>query len=111
MSLPDLRMTESETPRLSGTCRALFVGPNPRIKRDLTPMLSHHAPGLLAQEIASYPSRQELAGTLKDQQPTLCFLDVLSDQRLALALIVDLLKLSPKPTVVAVLRSEDPRLI
>jgi pilus assembly protein CpaE len=104
-------MTDSETPRLSGTCRALFLGPNPKIRRDLTPMLAHYAPGLSAQELVSYPSRQDLAGTLKHHQPTLCFLDVLSDQHVALPLIGDLLKLNPKLPVIAVLGTKDADLI
>ena len=101
----------AETLKLNGNWKALFVGPNTKIRRELTPLLAPHFVALTGQDVEHYPTIGELAEVLRMHSPNLCFLDLISDNSAALAVIPDLLRLKPDLPIIAVMSGNNPDLI
>lgn len=101
----------AETLKLNGNWKALFVGPNLKIRRELTPLLSPHFAAFSAHELACYPTAGQLAEVFRSQTPNLCFLDAISDRDAALGVIPDILRVKTGMPIVAVMSGNDPDLI
>lgn len=104
-------MPQPEAARISGNWKALFVCPNPKIVKELGPLLHHFLPAFTSHEVSSYPTRHQIADLLAAQQPSLCFLEVSEPPERGLALIPELLRIDPKLPIVVVLSSNDPELV
>ena len=96
-------MSQPESTRISGNWKAIFIGPNPQIRRDLTPLLGSHIQSLSVVDLNTYPSRQQLISTLATQNPNLCFVEVGANQELGVSLVSEVHRVSPKLPVVVVL--------
>jgi len=100
-----------ETLRLAGNWKALFVGPNTKIRRELTPLLALHFAAFSAEDLEVYPSLNELGDAFRKHTPNLCFLDTTSDRDAALAVMQDILRAKSGMPVIAILSGNDPDLI
>ncbi len=94
--------------KINGNWKALFIGPNTKIRRELTPLLAPSFAAFAGHDIGQYPDHAELAGILRQHAAGLCFLDVSSDPNAALAVIGDLVRLKPGMPIIAVLSGNDP---
>lgn len=103
--------TVADTLKLNGNWKALFVGPNTKIRRELTPLLAPHFAAFAGHDLDHYPTIGQLVDTFRTQQPNLCFLDVISDKNAALGVIQDILRAKPGIPLIAVLSGNDPDLI
>ena len=101
----------AETLKLNGNWKALFVGPNTKIRRELTPFLAPHFAAFTGHDVESYPTIGQLGDAFRAQQPNLCFLDVMSDRSAALAIIPDIVRVGPGIPIIAVLSGNNPDLI
>jgi len=101
------RQMSQDAAKLHGNWKALFLCPNERIVRDLTPLLSRHLPGFSSQDLKTFPSRQQVADVLASR-PSFCLLEVSDPPDLSLSLIPELLRVDPKLPIVAVLAKNDP---
>jgi pilus assembly protein CpaE len=101
----------AETLKLSGNWKALFVGPNTKIRRELSPLLSPHFAAFTGHDLEIYPTIGQLAEAFRAQELNLCFLDLISDRNAALGVIPDLLRLKPGLPIIAVLSGNDSDLI
>ncbi len=101
----------AETLRINGNWKALFVGPNTKIRRELTPFLAPRFAAFAGHDLEVYPTVGQLVETFRIQQPNLCFLDVMSDRNAALAVIPDILRVKPGIPIIAVMSGNDPDLI
>src|SRR5271165_1516949 len=101
----------AETLKINGNWKALFVGPNTKIRRELTPFLAPRFAAFAGHDLEIYPTVGQLVETFRIQQPNLCFLDVMSDRSAALAAIPDILRVKPEIPIIAVLSGNDPDLI
>ena len=105
-------MSQSEAAKLYGNWNALFLGPNPRIIKDLAPLLSRFLPTLTTKECTTYPgSRHQIGDLLGSPEVNLCFLDVASDLERALGLLPELLRHDAKLPIIAVLPGNDSSLV
>jgi pilus assembly protein CpaE len=104
-------MSQSESAKFTGNWKALFICPNPKIIRDLGPLLSRYLPAFSAQEINDYPTRQKMAEVLATQHISICFLEVSDAPEQGLAVIMELLRADPKLPIVVVLSSNDPEIV
>jgi pilus assembly protein CpaE len=104
-------MLQPDTARFKGNWKALFIGPDPRVRRELGPLLARVIPALAACELNLYPARQQLVAALASQAPNLCFLDAASERETALALIPEIQRVAPKLPIVAVIPANDSNLI
>jgi pilus assembly protein CpaE len=104
-------MPQPDTPRFSGTWKALFICPNQKIIRDLAPLLRAHLPTFSGHDLTSYPMRHQLAEVLTSESPNLCLLEIGEPREPGLALIPDLLRLDAKLPIIVVLPSNDPELV
>src|SRR5713226_7451538 len=100
-------MSQSQTARFKGTWKALFICPNTKIIRDLTPLLSRHLPTFAAHEVNAYPTRHQVSDLLAVHAPNLCFLEAGIDLEPALAVIPELLKINPRLPIVVILPGND----
>lgn len=100
-----------DTPKHNGNWKALFVGPNIKIRRELTPFFTRHVAAFSGADVEGYPGLTQLADALRAHEPTLCFLDVSSDRNTALSLVPEILRVKPQLPVIAVLTQNDPDLI
>ncbi len=92
-----------------GSLKALFVCPNEKITRDLTPFLSRLLPGFSSHDLNVFPSRQQIAEVLA-QRPSFCLLEVSDPPDRSLSLIPELLRADAKLPIVALLSKNDPTL-
>jgi pilus assembly protein CpaE len=104
-------MPQSDTPKFSGTWKALFICPNQKIVRDLAPLLSKHLPNFSGHDLNAYPMRHQLAEVLAAEAPNLCLLEIGEPREAGLALIPDLLRIDAKLPIIVVLSSNDPELL
>ncbi|MGI8743813.1 MAG: AAA family ATPase [Bryobacteraceae bacterium] len=81
------------------------------IKRELTPLLARSIPQLFCSEIPLPRSSQEVAAALRAESPDLCFVDFAKDSEGQLSLVLELLKLSPRLVIIALLSASDPSLV
>ena len=95
--------------KIQGNWKALFVCPNTKIVRDLTPLLSRHLPGFSSQDLSYFPNRQQII-ELMAQKPSFCMVEVSDAPEQSLALIPELLRADPRLPIVAVLAKTDPGL-
>ena len=105
------RMSQPEAAKFTGHWKALFICPNPKIIRDLVPLLNRHLPSLIGHEVHSYPTRHQLVELMAAQQPTFCILEVGEQEERALPMIQELLRADAKLPIVAVLSRNDPDLV
>jgi pilus assembly protein CpaE len=104
-------MPQPDTPRFSGTWKALFICPNQKIIRDLAPLLRKHLPTFSGHDLNSYPMRHQLAEVLNSETPNLCLLEIGEPPDAGLALIPDLLRIDAKLPIIVVLAKNDPELV
>ena len=95
--------------KFQGSWRALFVCPNEKIVRDLTPLLHRHLPSFSSQDLNTFPNRQQIVDVLA-QKPSFCLLEVSDPPERSLSLIPELLRADAKLPIVAVLANSDPSL-
>lgn len=101
------RQMSQDAAKLHGNWKALFLCPNEKIVRDLTPLLSRHLPGFSSNDLRTFPSRQQITDVLA-QRPSFCLLEVSDPPDRSLSLIPELLRVDPKLPIVAVLAKNDP---
>ena len=101
----------AQTLKLNGNWKALFVGPNTKIRRELTPHLAPHFAAFAGHDVENYPTIGQLAEVFRAQEPNLCFLDVMSDRVAALGVSPDILRLKPDLPIIAVMSGNNPDLI
>lgn len=104
-------MPQPTKPRASGKPKALFLLPNSKLRSDLQSLLNRFLPGLPSVDMGGYPLRHQLVDTLGTENPSVCFLDIGSDQDRSLALLSDLTNTRPGLPVVAILPKDQPDLI
>jgi pilus assembly protein CpaE len=104
-------MPQPESAKFTGSWKALFICPNPKIIRDLGPLLSRYLPAFSGHELTSYPSRHQMAELLSTQHISICFLEVGEPQEQALAVIMELLRVDPKLPIVVILSGNDPDVV
>ena len=104
-------MPQPEASKLNGSWKALFICPNPKIIRELSPLLHHYLPSYTSHELNAYPTRYQVGDLVASQEPSLCLLEVTSPPERALAVIPELLRVAPKLPIVVVLPSDDPELV
>lgn len=104
-------MPQPETPKISGSWKALFVCPNPKIVKDLAPLLSKLLTTFSGHDLNSYPTRHQLVDVLASEAPNLCLLEMSEPYERGLSVIADLLRIDAKLPIVAVLSSNDPELV
>src|SRR5579864_9344279 len=104
-------MPQPESAKFTGNWKALFICPNPKIIRDLGPLLSRYLPAFSAHELHTYPTRHQMAELLSTQHISICFLEVGDPQDQALAVIMELLRVDPKLPIVVVLSGNNPELV
>jgi len=104
-------MSQVEITRIAGSWKALFIGPNAQIRRDLIPLLSRHLQTLSTVEMTTFPSRQQLIATLATQSPNLCFIEVGDSEDLGVNSISEITRIDPKLPVVVILSGNDANLV
>jgi len=104
-------MPQPESAKFTGNWKALFICPNPKIIRDLGPLLSRHLPAFSAQELSTYPSRHQMGELLASQHISICFIEIGDAQEQALTVIMELLRVDPKLPIVVILASNEPDLV
>jgi pilus assembly protein CpaE len=104
-------MPQPESAKFTGNWKALFICPNPKIIRDLGPLLSRHLPAFSAHELTTYPSRHQMAELLGTQHISICFIEVGDSQEQALTVIMELLRVDPKLPIVVILAANEPDLV
>src|SRR5580658_665626 len=100
-----------DTPKLSGAWKALFICPNPKIVRELAPILRKLLPTFTGQDLKIYPPRHQLADLLASQLPNLCLIEISEPYEAGLAVIPELLRIDAKLPIIAVLSANDPELV
>jgi pilus assembly protein CpaE len=100
-----------DTPKLSGAWKALFICPNPKIVRELAPILRKLLPTFTGQDLKVYPPRHQLADLLASQLPNLCLIEISEPYEAGLAVIPELLRIDAKLPIIAVLSANDPELV
>ena len=93
--------------KFHGSWKALFVCPNEKIIRDLTPLLHRHLPSFSRHDLQSFPNRQQIQDVMT-QRPSFCLLEVSDPPDQSLSLISELLRADSKLPIVAVLAKSDP---
>jgi pilus assembly protein CpaE len=104
-------MPQPDTPKLSGSWKALFICPNPKIVRELAPILSKLLPTFSSHELSAYPNRHQFAEVLGSEGPNLCLLEISEPYEKGLSLIADILRTDAKLPIVVVLSNNDPELV
>jgi pilus assembly protein CpaE len=104
-------MSQLEAAKFTGNWKALFICPNQKIIRDLSPLLTRYLPAFSAHELHTYPNRHEMTEVLASQHTSICFLEVGEFPERALAIIPELLRVDPKLPIVVVLPTNDPELV
>jgi pilus assembly protein CpaE len=104
-------MPQPETPKFSGAWKALFVCPNPKIIKELAPLLSKLLPTFSAHDLNAYPTRHQFAEVVASEAPNLCLLEISEPYDRGLALIPEMLRADAKLPIVAVLSANDPELV
>jgi pilus assembly protein CpaE len=90
---------------------AFIISPSAETISGLTPILAHALPGVQIHPLKQYPSAEELADKIHAHSPRLCFLDVVTNAELAIALISQAQSISPALQTVVLLQSNTPDLI
>lgn len=90
---------------------ALLICPNGEMSSELNPLLNHHLPGAKIHLLKEYPSSEELSVAIQEHVPRLCFLDAVSDEKLADATLGDLQILDGSIQTVVLLSANAPDLI
>jgi pilus assembly protein CpaE len=104
-------MPQPDTPKLSGAWKALFICPNPKIVRELAPLLSKLLPTFSGHDLKLYPARHQLADLLASQLPNLCLIEISEPYEAGLAVIPELLRNDAKLPILALLSANDPELV
>jgi len=104
-------MSQPEPTKLNGNWKALFICPNTKIIRELSPLFYHYLPAFHSHDLNAYPARYQIADLVASQEPNLCVLEVSDPPDRALALIPELLRVDAKLPIVVVLASNDPELV
>ena len=104
-------MPQPDAPKFSGTWKALFICPNPKILRDLAPLLRKLLPTFSGHDLNAYPMRHQLAEVLAAETPNLCLLEIGENRDAGLSLIPDLLRIDAKLPIIVVLPTNDPELV
>ena len=89
----------------------LVICDDKRLRAELKPLISQHLPLTPITEVDHHPDRSALTAIVSSKPPTLCFLDVASNKDYGLAVLADLVSLSPNTQVVVILAGNNPDLI
>jgi pilus assembly protein CpaE len=103
------RQMSQDAAKLHGNWKALFLCPNEKLIRELTPLLSRLLPGFSSHDLNTFPSRQEIVDIL-GQRPSFCLLEVSDPPDRSLSIIPELLRTDAKLPIVALLGKNDPTL-
>jgi pilus assembly protein CpaE len=104
-------MPQPDTPKFSGTWKALFICPNQKIIRELAPLLSKHLPTFSGYDLNAYPMRHQLTEVVTSEAPNLCLVEISEPDERGLTLIPELLRIDAKLPIIAVLSSNNPELV
>ncbi len=104
-------MSQSDASKLHGSWKALFLCPNPKIVKELTPVFSQLLGNYTPQELNSYPNRHQLTDLLSTESPNLCILEVSNPVERGLAVIPELARADPKLPIVVVLSNDNPEIV
>jgi pilus assembly protein CpaE len=104
-------MPQPDTPKLSGAWKALFICPNPKIVRELAPILRKLLPTFSGHDLKIYPPRHQLVDLLASQLPNVCLIEISEPYEAGLAVIPELLRTDAKLPIIAVLSANDPELV
>ncbi len=104
-------MPQPETPKLTGAWKALFICPNPKIVRELAPLLSKLLPTFSGHDLNVYPTRHQFAELVASEAPSLCLLEISEPTERGLSLIPEMLRTDAKLPIIAVLSNNDPELV
>lgn len=104
-------MPQPDTPKFSGSWKALFICPNQKIIRELAPLLRAHLPTFSGHDLNAYPARYQLAELLGSETPNLCFLEISEPDNAGLNLIPELLHADAKLPIIVVLANNNPELV
>jgi pilus assembly protein CpaE len=104
-------MSQPDASKLQGNWKALFLCPNSKIVRELTPLLSRLLGSFTPQEFNAYPNRHQLNDVLAAESPNLCVLEVSDPLERGLAVIPDITRADPKLPIVVVLSNDDPAVV
>ena len=106
---PSAAQMSDQAPKFHGSWKALFVCPNEKIARDLTPLLQRHLPSFSRHDLNALPNRQQIVDVVA-LRPSFCLLEVSDPPERSLSLIPELLRADSKLPIVAVLGNGDPSL-
>jgi len=89
----------------------LVICPSRILQGELSPLLAEKLPMCEQVDLAYYPNGRALEETLRGKPPSICFLDVGSNEQLAFDVLEELLRNAPKLPVIAILTGNDPELV
>jgi len=104
-------MSQPDASSLHGNWKALFLCPNAKIIRELTPLFSRLLGNFTPQELNAHPNRHQLNEILGADPPNVCILEISDPVERGLAVIPDVLRVDPKLPIVAVLSNDNPELV
>src|SRR5580704_13638909 len=96
-------MRPSETARIQGVWKAVFICPNGQIQKDLVPLLTRLFQQLSAFELNASPSRAQPLAAFGAESPNLCFIEVGANLDAGFKLLSEVHRIDPKLPIVAVL--------
>ncbi len=95
----------------SGSKKAVVISPNSRMADELDALLAAHLGGVPVSHVRGYPSPREVSGAMGGGAIYLVFLDMVSDQEQAVALLTEMMRVGSSVQVIALLGGNDPDLI
>ena len=104
-------MENAEVTKTGAGTVALLISPDAGMLSELAPLLSHNLPGVRIVPVKEYPDTDALAEILNVNAPRMCFLDVESDTKQAVALIHDFQTIDARLQTVVLLNGNSPDLI
>jgi pilus assembly protein CpaE len=104
-------MAQVEASKFTGNWKALFICPNPKIIRELAPLLTRYLPAFSSHELEGYPTRHQVAEVLAAHRISICFLEVGSPEDHALAVIPEILRVDSKLPIVVLLPGNNPEVV
>jgi len=104
-------MSQADASKFTGNWKALFICPNVKITRELSPLLSRYLPAFASHELDGHPTRHQIAEALSTQRISICFLEVSGGEDDALAIIPEIQRVDSKLPIVVLLPGNNPELV
>jgi len=104
-------MSQADASKFTGNWKALFICPNVKITRELSPLLSRYLPAFASHEPDGHPTRHQIAEALSTQRISICFLEVSGGEDDALAIIPEIQRVDSKLPIVVLLPGNNPELV